>query len=151
MQAEAQIAEAEANKVQTEAAYKRAVQLQASGSTSAEVFDQRANAARTADARRTASTHALAMISADRAQILATIDETALKIARTEIKSPVAGVVARKNIRLGAVASASGEPLFKIIGAGLIELEAEVPEAVLPRLRPGQPVAGQTRWRPRNR
>ena len=141
LQAEAQIVEAEANKVQTEAAYKRAVQLQASGSTSAEVFDQRANAARTADARRTASTHALAMISADRAQILATIDETALKIARTEIKSPVAGVVARKNIRLGSVASASGEPLFKIIGAGLIELEAEVPEAVLPRLRPGQPVA----------
>ena len=141
LQADAQIAEAEANKVQTEAAYKRAVQLQASGSTSAEVFDQRANAARTADARRTASTHALAMISAERAQTLATIDETALKIARTEIRTPAAGVVARRNIRLGAVASASSEPLFKIIGSGLIELEAEVPEAVLPRLKPGQPVA----------
>ena len=139
-QSEAQIAEAEANKVQANNSFNRAVQLQASGSTSAEIFDQKAGAARAADARRTAATHALAMTSAERSSLLATLDDTQLKISRTEIKAPMAGIVARKNIKLGSVATSLGDPLFKIIGDGAIELEAEVSEVDLPKLKAGQKV-----------
>ena len=139
-QAEAQIAEAEANKVQANASFNRAVQLQASGSSSAETLDQRAGAARGADARRVGATHAFSMIKAERQSALATIDDTRLKLARTEIKAPVAGIVSRRNAKLGAVATAVGDPLFKLIANAEIELEAEVSEVNLPRLKEGQPV-----------
>ena len=140
-QADAQIAEAEANKVQANQSLDRAVRLQVSGITSAEIYDQRTGAARAADARRVMATHALTMTRADRSVALATIDDTKLKIARTEIRAPVAGIVSRKNARLGAVATALGEPLFKIIANGEIELEAEVAEANIPKLKEGQPVS----------
>lgn len=139
-QAEAQIAEAEANKVQANASYNRALQLQTTGSTSGETLDQRAGAARAADARRVAATHAVSMIRAERDSALATIDDTRLKLERTDIKAPVAGIVSRRNVKLGAVASAVGDPLFKLIANGEIELESEVSEVDLPRLKEGQSV-----------
>ncbi len=142
-QAEAQIAEAEANKVQANNSFNRTAQLQASGSSSAETYDLKAAAARAADARRNAATQALAISKADRSATLATIEDTKLKLARTEIKAPKAGVISRKNAKLGAVATAIGEPLFKVIGEGLIELEAEVSEIDISKLQPGQRVEVQ--------
>ncbi len=42
--------------------------------------------------------------------------------------------------RVGAVAGMAGGALFTILAGGEVELEAEVPEAVLPKLAPGQSV-----------
>jgi RND family efflux transporter MFP subunit len=51
----------------------------------------------------------------------------------------VAGIVSRRSARLGASASTSGEPLFRIIEDGAIDLEADVPEQTLGRLAVGMP------------
>ena len=46
--------------------------------------------------------------------------------------------ISRRDALLGALASSAGDPLFRIIGAGTIEVEADVPETSLARLRVGQ-------------
>ena len=58
-------------------------------------------------------------------------DELNLRLARTEIRAPEAGIVSRRTARVGMTASASGEPLFRLIARGEIELEGEVIEAVV--------------------
>jgi len=50
------------------------------------------------------------------------------------VKAPVAGVVSRRTAKLGALAMSAGDPLFRIISDGAIDLEAEVPEDSLARL-----------------
>ncbi len=62
-----------------------------------------------------------------------------MRIGRTEVKAPVAGIVSRRSARVGASASTSGEPLFRIIQDGAIDLEADVPEQTLARLAVGMP------------
>jgi HlyD family secretion protein len=54
------------------------------------------------------------------------------------VRTPEAGIVARRNARLGAVALSIGEPMFRVIANGEIELEAEAPEARLGAIKPGQ-------------
>jgi HlyD family secretion protein len=51
----------------------------------------------------------------------------------------VAGIVSRRSAKLGASASTSGEPLFRIIQDGAVDLEADVPEQTLARLAIGMP------------
>ena len=60
---------------------------------------------------------------------------------RTEIRAPEAGIVSRRTARVGATASAVGEPLFRLIARGEIELEGESPETQLPRLKVGDAAA----------
>ena len=62
-----------------------------------------------------------------------------MRIDRTEVKAPVAGIVSRRSAKLGADASSAGEPLFRIIEDGAIDLEADVPEQSLARLAVGMP------------
>ena len=62
-----------------------------------------------------------------------------LRLDRTEIRAPVEGIVSRRTARVGGTASTAGEPLFRIIAHGTIELEGEVTETALGALRPGAP------------
>ena len=59
---------------------------------------------------------------------------------RMIIRAPVSGRVLARAVRPGdlAVGSAAGQPLFRIARDGLIELEADTPEADLGRIHPGQ-------------
>lgn len=57
--------------------------------------------------------------------------------SRMELRAPVSGVVLERSLQPGAIAAAGGEPLFRIARDQLIELDAEVPEDILPLLRPG--------------
>lgn len=142
-QAQAQIAEADANLVQANNAFDRTKALRESGNASIEMFDQRAAAARSGQARANASRQLLAIASADLALAQAQGKDIAVKLARTEIKAPRAGIVSRRTARLGGTASMSpgAEPLFRIIADGAVELEAEVAEVELPGLKLGQKVA----------
>lgn len=141
-QARAQIAEAQANLVQAQNAFERTKTLRESGNASVEQFDQRASAARGAEARLNAATQALAIATADLAVIRSQGRDIAVKLERTEIKAPAGGIISRRNARLGAiVAMAAAEPLFRIIADGAIELEADIAEVEMPRIRIGQPVA----------
>ncbi|WP_163893111.1 HlyD family efflux transporter periplasmic adaptor subunit, partial [Proteus mirabilis] len=64
-----------------------------------------------------------------------------LRIARSEIRTPVAGIVSRRTARVGAVATAVGDPLFRIISEGAVELEGDISETTLAKLKPGQKAA----------
>ena len=137
-QARAQIAEAEANLVQANNAFDRTKTLRESGNASLETFDQRSAAARSAQARLNSMHQALSITSADLALAQAQGRDIEVKLARTEIKAPKAGTLSRRNVKLGAMAAmAASEPLFRIIADGAVELEAEVAEVELPRLKTG--------------
>lgn len=141
-QANAQIVEAEANVVQANNAFDRTKALRDSGNASLETFDQRDAAARSARARVSSSRQALAITTADLALAKAQGRDIDVKLARTEIKAPAAGVVSRRNAKLGAMAAmAATEPLYRIIADGAIELQADVAEVELAGLKPGLKVA----------
>lgn len=54
------------------------------------------------------------------------------------VEAPAAGIISRSNARIGALASAAAEPLFRIIVGGEFELDAEVPLVRLSKLAAGQ-------------
>lgn len=66
------------------------------------------------------------------------IADADLKLARTDVKTPVAGTVSAKNAKVGAIAAGNGDPLFTIIRDGDIELVAEVAESDVVRIMAGQ-------------
>lgn len=141
-QAKAQIVEAEANLVQANNAFDRTKSLRDTGNASVETYDLRATAARAAQARLNSAKQNLAIMTADLALAKAQGKDIDVKLARTEIKTPKAGIVSRRNARLGAMATmAAAEPLFKVIADGAVELEAEVAEVEIPSLKLGQKVA----------
>jgi HlyD family secretion protein len=55
------------------------------------------------------------------------------------LQAPTAGIVVSKNVAIGALASARGVPLFRIAGAGEMELLAETPAKTLDRIAADQP------------
>ncbi|MDQ0394727.1 efflux RND transporter periplasmic adaptor subunit [Labrys monachus] len=136
-QAKSSIAEAQANKDQAESAFARSRALQKSGNATEDTLEQREAAAKMADARLDAARHSLAVAEADRNLAVAQRDEMMVRLAHTQIQAPAAGIVSRRTARIGAVVSAAGEALFRIIRDGDIELEADVPETTLARLRVG--------------
>jgi HlyD family secretion protein len=139
-QARSNILQAEANKHQAEAAFERAQELVKSGATSKAIFDEREAAARTADATVTSARDGLRVSEADKMQIEAQIRYAELRIGYTEIKAPTEGLVSRRSAKLGAVVLATvGDPLFRIIAKGELEMAAEVPEIYLPKMTPGMP------------
>lgn len=133
------IVEAQANLAQADAAFARTRELVGSGIASREIYDQRQAAARGAAARLTLADSALLVAQADSRLAEAQKNELLVRLARTEIRSPVAGRISRRVARQGAVVSMAGDPLFRIVEAGDIELDADVPETQLARLRVGQP------------
>lgn len=140
-QARASIAEATSARTLAEQQLQRTRQLQQSGAATADALDQRTNAARASAARLDSATNALALAEADLALARAQRRDIELRIARTDIRAKVGGTISRRNARLGALAAAAGEPLFRIIAESEVELEADVPEATLARMQPGQPAA----------
>jgi RND family efflux transporter MFP subunit len=62
--------------------------------------------------------------------------ELMVRLDHTQIRAPASGIVSRRTARIGAVASAAGDPLFRIIRDGDVELEADVPETTLARMLP---------------
>jgi len=137
-QARSGIAEAEARLAEAEASLGRATPLRKSGTLSQSVFDQREAAARMARAQADAARWGIKAAEAELAQLDAQRRELDWRLSRTQVRAPAGGLVSRRAARIGAVVSAAGEPLFRIIEDGEIELEAEVPEAELAKLRPGQ-------------
>jgi RND family efflux transporter MFP subunit len=136
-QAKSQIAQAEAKLEEAKAAFDRARPLTKSGAMSESVFDQREAAAKTAQAQLVSTRDGLKVAEAEKAQVEAQRRELLWKRGNTEVKSPADGVVSRRTARVGANASGAGEPMFRIIARGEIELDAEVSEADIGRLAEG--------------
>ncbi len=136
--ARSSIVEAEAARAQTQASFERARTLRGEGITSVETFEQRQAAAQQATARVTSAREQLRLSEADKALIEAQRRELTIRLQRTEIKAPSDGVVSRRTARIGAIAAAAGDPLFRLIRDGAIELEADVAEMTLARIAIGQ-------------
>ncbi|MEH3148246.1 MAG: efflux RND transporter periplasmic adaptor subunit [Methylobacterium frigidaeris] len=136
-QAQNTIEQAEAAEVEARLAHDRARQLMQSGNATAVIMESRTAALRQAEGKLAFARNGLVMARAELAQARAMRDELDLRLARTEIRAPEAGIVSRRTARVGMTASASAEPLFRLIARGEIELEGEVVETRLPRLREG--------------
>jgi HlyD family secretion protein len=139
-QAQSTIVQAEARAKEAQAQLDRAEPLKKSGYLSGSAYDQRESAASTATSQVVAAKDALKSTEADKAQILAQRRELDWKRNNTEVKAPADGVVSKRNARMGAMATAAGEPMFRIIANSEVELDAEVVETDLVKIRDGQKV-----------
>lgn len=137
-QSRSAITEADAAQVAAANSFTRTKQLRDEGIASAETFDQRQSAARQTGARLVSTREQLKLSEADLALAKANRRDFEIRLERTEIKAPTAGVISRRSARLGAIAAGAGDPLFRIIENGAIELEADVAETTLARIRSGQ-------------
>ena len=133
-----QITESEATLRQVQDAFNRVKPLRESGVASQATFDDRDAAFRTARARLAAQKEGLKFAEAEQILMRAQRQELEIKLGRTDIRAPADGVVSRRTARIGAVSSSASEPLFRIIKDGEIELDAEVPEFFMAKLKAGQ-------------
>ncbi|MCJ2140478.1 efflux RND transporter periplasmic adaptor subunit [Methylobacterium sp. E-066] len=139
VQARSQIVQAEAANIEAKQALERAQSLAKTGNATAAVLEQRVSAAQGAEGRLAAAKGGLQSAQADLATARAAGSEIALRRARTDIRAPEAGIVNRRTARVGASVTSAGEPLFRLIARGEIELEGEVPETSLARITVGDP------------
>lgn len=139
-QARNQIDQSEAMRAQAAADLARAKGL-AIGVITQATLDQRVATARSAEAQVAAAQSALMVAEAEKRSRDAERRELMVRIGRTEVRAPVAGVVSRRTARLGALAMGSADPLFRIIADGAIDLEAEVPQDSLAKLTVGMPAS----------
>lgn len=137
-QYEAQLAEAKANEEEAIRQAVRAEKLVKSAAVSTGQAEQLRAAATAATARVNSANQAILANKADVKVIDAQIDDIDLKLARTDVKTPVDGVVAERTARIGSNAMMGASPLFTIIRDNAIELKADVPEGDILKLQPGQ-------------
>lgn len=137
-QAKAQIVDAAAARDAALNSFNRAKNLREGGITTVENFEQRQSLALQTTARVTSAQETLKLAEADKAVIQAQSADLTLKLVRTDIRAPADGVISRRSARLGAIAAGAADPLFRIVENGVIELEADIAEASLARVKVGQ-------------
>ena len=137
-QAQSQIVQAEAQAKEALAQLERAKPLKQSGYLSGSTYDQRESAAHTTAAQVIAARDGLKAAQAEKDQVEAQQREIEWRLSKTDVTAPQDGVVSRRTARIGGMASAIGEPMFRIIQKGEIELDAEIVETELRGVRVGQ-------------
>ena len=138
-QGEAQMVEAEAAEAEARRVAERTEKLREQGTTPQAQLDNATAAATSAAARVTVALEGLEAARAQLALAEARLENIRLQLSRTEVKAPVAGKIIARNAKLGAVATAAGEPMFVIVRDGELELRADVAEADVLRLGENQP------------
>ena len=138
-QGRSQIDQSEAAAIEAKLSLDRAEALRRSGNEPEAIMEQRTSASRSAGGRLAASRFGLTMAEADLTLAKAQRAELDLRLKRTAIRAPVAGVVSQRVARVGASTAMAGEPLFRMIAHGLIELEGDVIETGLGRLAADAP------------
>lgn len=139
-QGEASLIEAKSTADEAQRVADRTKKLQANGTASQAQADNAEAGAVSARARVMVATQALEAAKAQLALAEAQLDNIRLQLERTEVKAPVAGKVVARNALVGGVASAAGQPMFVIIRDGALELQADVAERDILKLKPGQAV-----------
>ena len=137
-QAEAQLVEAQTGRDEAQRVADRTAKLREQGTTpQAQADTARANAL-SANARVMVATQGLESARAQLALAEARLENVNLMLSRTEVKAPVAGRIVARNAKIGAIATAAGQPMFVITRDAALELRADVAETDLLRLAPGQ-------------
>lgn len=140
---------------QAEAEYQRALATTEDGALSQEQIDARRAARDLAQSRVTTGTaDARAILDQrrqqlDQAQARAAAAAADLEVAVAQqrqsnvrqnagvVTAPVSGLVTQRNVAVGEIAGAGGQPMFVITANDALEVAAEVPEADIARLSPG--------------
>ena len=143
--ADASIASARSGIVQAETtvkeannAFERAKPLKKSGYLSGATYDQRESASNMADSKLNSARDNLTSANADKTALEAQRRELDWKMNYTEVRTPADGIVSRRTARVGSVASAVGDPMFRIIARGEVELDSELAESDVAKIREGQ-------------
>ena len=136
-QAESQIEQARISANRAKDDLNRTKKLRTSGVASVEQFDQRQASYDLAVSQLTSAKMALNLTKADRLSIEAQRKDLNLRLSRTEIKAPVAGYISARTVQIGGIASASREPMFRLVMDSKVKLVAEVPESDLPKVELG--------------
>lgn len=127
-QAEAQLEQQKHLAAFRDAQWKRAEGLESTGALSVEAIEQ----------RRTEANTAVASVAVAQAAL----DEMRTRRDRLVMRAPVAGRVLSRNVRPGEISGVGGPtPWFRIARDGLVELDAELPEAVLASITIGEAVS----------
>lgn len=126
-QARAALLQAQAQEAQAGGDAERVAGLEGTGVLSDEAIAQRRNDARSAEA--------------GTAVAQAQLNDLTTQAGRMTIRAPVAGLVLERKVRPGDVASAGGDPMFRIARDRLVELDAEVAEDALAAIQIGSKVA----------
>lgn len=162
--ARAGVAEARSSLAKAELDLRRRQALSASGAVSGEELSSATNAAAAARANlaaaeaslaqaRSGRTSAQGQLAANEALVRGTtvdtnpevraararLDTARLSLARTVIRAPVDGVVARRQVQVGQRV-APGAPLMAIVPVNQLYVDANFKEGQLAKVRPGQPV-----------
>ena len=137
-QLRAQLIEAQANAEQARQQQVRAQEMVKKGTVSTAQVEQADATAAAANARVSSAEQAIEVSEADLKVFDSQIADADLKLARTDVKTPVAGVISAKNAKVGAIAAGNGDPLFTVIRDGDVELVAEVAESDIVRIMAGQ-------------
>ena len=137
-QAQSQIVQAEAQSKEAAAQLERAVPLKKSGYLSGATYDQRESVARTTAAQLIAAQDGLKAAIADKGQVEAQRRELLWRRSNTDVTAPEDGIISRRTARIGGMTYANGEPMFRIIENGQIELDGEIVETELKNVKVGQ-------------
>jgi len=121
-QANASLAEAQANALEAAGNAEKARTLQASGALSDQQINQYLTLAKTANARLEASRAAL--------------NVQQLRLTQTQLQAPDDGVISARTATVGAVVG-SGAELFRMIRGGRLEWRAEATSVEVARIKPG--------------
>lgn len=136
-QLKAQLIDAQASATEARRQRERTATLGKNGTVSTAQVEQAETSAASADAKVKAAEQAIAVAEAEIKVVDAQISDVDLSLARTAIKAPASGLVSARNAKVGAIAAASGEPLFTLIRDGQVELVADVTESDILKIRPG--------------
>ncbi len=137
-QARSSITQADARLTEAKNAFERAKPLHAAGHMADAQFDQRQQAALTAEAQLVSARDALKVAEAEKAQVEAQRREIEWRRSRSAVVAPAAGIISRRVARIGAYAIGSGDAMFRIVAKGEIELDAEVTETRIAAVKVGQ-------------
>ncbi|MCU0831115.1 MAG: efflux RND transporter periplasmic adaptor subunit [Rhizobiaceae bacterium] len=155
-QAQSQVVDADIGVKQAQEQYDRIAPLVKSGVASKAQRDNARNALDSAIARAASVRQSVTVVESQKAVLDARRKQTELQLAKTELASPVDGIVMARSATVGQVVSGGGGPLFVIAKDQAFELAAEVSEQELARLSPGmtvkvnlpgrgEPIVGQVR------
>ncbi|WP_117191678.1 efflux RND transporter periplasmic adaptor subunit [Rhizobium terrae] len=137
-QYQAQVIEAEANLADMTRQRDRTKRLSQSGTSTVSQLEQAEAQVEVAQARLNAAKQAVAVGQSDIKVVDAQIDDVKLRLARTGVKTPIAGVVSARTAKVGAIATGQGSPLFTIIKDSAIELVADLSETDIQKIKAGQ-------------
>ncbi len=101
-------------------------------------FDQRQQAALTAEAQLAASRDGLKVAEADESTGGSSTPRDRMAPQPFGRCGPADGIISRRIARIGGYAMGSSDAMFRIVAKGEVELEAEVPETRIAAIKQGQ-------------